>query len=187
MPDIPTLKESKVLLEHYIQDSNILYHSEATQRKAVQIAQLIASKVSVDIQLVEIGALLHDIGRARTHEITHGYVGGQILQQHSYPVTLVHIVERHVLGGFTTAEAHMVGLPKRNFVPTSHEEKIVCVADKMGIYEWIEINQPRKWLSKIDTRFTQLQKRYGITEPYQTSMQRARSLTRELVELATEE
>ncbi|MHA2314867.1 MAG: HDIG domain-containing metalloprotein [Candidatus Hermodarchaeia archaeon] len=188
MPDItPTLKQAQFFLKQYIHESNIIRHSEATQQKAVQIAHLITHKESVNIQLIELGALLHDIGRTRTHNITHGYVGGQLLRQNDYPSSVVKIVERHVLGGFTPKEAPLVGLPKRDFVPHSWEEIIVCVADKLGSYEWNGINQPQKWLSKMDARFAQLQKQYGVNAPYKASMQRARNFARMLVTLATPE
>jgi uncharacterized protein len=188
MPDIiPTLNQAQILLKQFIPESNIIRHSEATQQKALQIAHFIAPKEFVNIQLIELGALLHDIGRARTHNITHGYIGGQLLQQNGYPSSVVKIVERHVLGGFTPKEAPFVGLPKRDFVPHSWEEIIVCVADKLGSYEWKGINQPQKWLSKMGARFAQLQKRYGVNAPYRASIQRARNFARMLVNLATTE
>lgn len=186
MPEIkPSLKQARLFLKQHISESNIIRHSEATQQKAVQIAYLIAPKESVNIQLIELGALLHDIGRTRTHDITHGYVGGQLLHQNGYPSSVVKIVERHVLGGFTPQEASLVGLPKRDFVPHSWEEIIVCVADKLGSYEWNGINQPQKWLSKMDARFAQLRERYDVSVPFQASMQRARNFARMLANLAT--
>jgi len=186
MPEIKfSLKQALIFLKQHIHESNIIRHSEATQQKAVQIAHLIAPKESVNIQLIELGALLHDIGRTQTHDITHGYVGGQLLFQNGYPSSVVKIVERHVLGGFTSQEAPLVGLPKRDFVPHTWEEIIVCVADKLGSYEWNGINQPQKWLSKMDARFAQLQKRYDVRAPYQESMQRARNFARLLINLAT--
>ncbi|MDO8124781.1 MAG: HDIG domain-containing protein [Candidatus Hermodarchaeota archaeon] len=186
MPEIKlSLKQAHIFLKQHIHESNIIRHSEATKQKAVQIAHLIAPKESVNIQLIELGALLHDIGRTRTHDITHGYVGGQLLHQNGYPSSVVKIVERHVLGGFTPQEAPLVGLPKRDFVPHSWEEIIVCVADKLGSYEWNGINQPQKWLSKMDARFAQLKKRYDISAPYRASMQRARNFVRILVNLAS--
>ena len=186
MPEFDlSLKQAHIFLKQHVYESNIIRHCEATQQKAVQIVHLIASKESVNKQLIELGALLHDIGRTRTHDITHGYVGGQILHQYGYPSSVVKIVERHVLGGFTPQEAPLVGLPKRDFVPHSWEEIIVCVADKLGSYEWNGINQPQKWLSKMDARFAQLQERYDASGPYLASMQRARNFARMLVNLAT--
>jgi uncharacterized protein (TIGR00295 family) len=139
------------------------------------------------MNLLELGALLHDIGRSRVHDITHGFVGGQILLEHGYPTSIVLIVERHVLGGFRAVEAQSLGLPKRDFLPQSWEEKIVCVADKLGVFEYDEIEHPRKWLLKVNSRFAKLTKRYGVADPYQASMERARGYTVELSSLAYEE
>ncbi len=181
---IPSLRDAQSLLNKTVLDSDIRRHCEATQQKAIQIANLVSSKVLVNIPLVKIGALLHDIGRAQIHDITHGYIGGQILHQNGYPLSLVRIVERHVLGGFTAKEALLVGLPGRTFIPQTWEEKIVCVADKLGLFEWNEIRQPKKWIEKMDVRFSELRKRYGIHEPYETSIKRARRLAQVVASLA---
>jgi len=181
---VPSLKQAQALLYENILDPQIRKHCEATRVKANQIATLVSTKIRCNLKLVEIGSLLHDIGRARIHDVTHGYVGGQILQIHHYPQSVVKIVERHVLGGFSNIEATKVGLPNRDFIPQTLEEKIVCVADKLGAFEWNGIQQPHRWLTEVNNRLDELTKRYGLAEPYQTSMQRARHFTNELVELA---
>jgi uncharacterized protein (TIGR00295 family) len=166
-------------------DPQILKHCEATRQKALKIAKLVISKIPLNLQLLEIGALLHDIGRVQVHDVKHGYVGGQILREHKFPVSVVLIVERHVLGGFTPVEAEKVGLPKREFIPQTWEEKIVCVADKLGVFEWNGIHQPKLWPCKVNKRFAELTRRYGNAEPFLVSMQRARLFTEELVSLTT--
>ncbi len=184
---LPTAKEAQRLLTTYIIDRQIQRHCKATQQKALQIAKLISKSVKVDLLLVEVGALLHDIGRAQIHDVTHGYIGGQILQQNKYPLSIAKIVERHVLGGFTAKEASLLGLPKKSFLPQTWEEKIVCVADKLGLYEWKEIHQPQKWLTKFSARLAQFQARYEVSEPYYTSLERARQYTMTLAKLALAE
>ncbi|MFW9830305.1 MAG: HDIG domain-containing metalloprotein [Candidatus Thorarchaeota archaeon] len=159
-------------------------HCQATEAKALEIAKLVSQKFAVDLNLIHLGALLHDIGRASCHDVTHGYVGGQLLKQNGYPLALVKIVERHVLGGFTAKQAYQVGLPKRTFVPSSWEEKIVCVADKLGLYRWSEIDQPNKWLTKMDARIANLQKRYDLRAPFKASIERARRFTKTLANIA---
>jgi uncharacterized protein len=174
---LPSLDKSQHLIRKTLLDPQVLRHCEATRQKVQKIATLVSSRIPINMQLLEIGALLHDIGRAHVHDVTHGYVGGQILLKHEYPISVILIVERHVLGGFTAVEAEIVGLPKGEFVPQTWEEKIVCVADKLGVFEWDGINQPQLWLSKVNKRFTRLIQRYG-------PMQRARQFTEELVTLA---
>lgn len=88
------------------------------------------------------------------------------------------------MGGFTADEAQLIGLPTRNFVPQSWEEKIVCVADKLGHYEWNEINQTRKWESKMCERFTHLRDIYGSRKPFETSIRRALDFGKTLAKLA---
>jgi uncharacterized protein len=180
---IPTFQKAQALLRQYIEDDEIQKHCEATQRKSLQIARLLSVKITVNLEQVGVGALLHDIGRARTHDVSHGYVGGQILELYEYPPAIVKIVERHVLGGFTADEAVLVGLPERNFVPESWEEKIVCVADKLGIYDWEGITQPESWLEKMEDRFSELRKRYGMSEPYLRSMERAKHFATAMLRL----
>jgi uncharacterized protein len=184
---LPSLEHAQNLLNRLVTDSQVLKHCRATRHKAIRIASQVASKISVDSQLLELGALLHDIGRSRVHDVTHGFIGGQILLEHGYPLSVVLIVERHVLGGFRALEAEALGLPKRDFLPQSWEEKIVCVADKLGVFEWGGIEYPEKWLPKVDNRFAKLTKRYGVADPFQASMQRAKGYTTELVALAIEE
>ena len=132
---------------------------------------------------MSIGALLHDIGRALSHDITHGFKGANILRKEGLPENVALIVERHVLGGFTSSEALHLGLPPKDFLPTTLEEKIVCVADKLGHFWWPGINNPTAWLPKVQERFSVLRRMYGGGEPFETSMRRAERYTLELAQL----
>ena len=88
----PSLEEVRLLLNDYLSDSNIIRHCEATRQKALRIAKILSAKIQIDFDLVSIGALLHDLGRARTHDVTHGYVGGKLLELYDYPASIVNIV-----------------------------------------------------------------------------------------------
>ncbi|MFO7903160.1 MAG: HDIG domain-containing protein, partial [Pirellulaceae bacterium] len=46
----------------------VINHCKAVRDVAVRIAE----KADADIKLVEAGALLHDIGRGKTHSMNHG-------------------------------------------------------------------------------------------------------------------
>ena len=83
------------------------------------------------MKLVESGALLHDLGRSRTHGIEHGAIGGQMARQLGMPMELAHVIERHVGAGLTVEEANRNNLPKGCYIPETLEEKIVCYADKL--------------------------------------------------------
>ena len=104
-------------------------HSEKVADKAIEIAQKI-KKVKVDMNLIEIGALLHDVGRTKTHGFKHALIGGKILRQKGFSEKLARICETHILGGLDKEDAKKFGLPIKNYLPTTLEEKIICLADK---------------------------------------------------------
>lgn len=89
----------------------------------------------VDLELVKVGGLLHDIGRVKTHSVRHGYLGGKLLRDRGIDERIARIAERHVGGGISNEEAEKLGLPEGRYMPESLEEKIVCFADKI-----VEIN-----------------------------------------------
>ena len=87
--------------------------------------------LKINIQLVEAGALLHDLGRSKNHTVDHAIVGAQIAQSIGLPETVIRIIKRHVGAGITTEEAQMLGWPKDIYAPQTLEEKIVSYADKL--------------------------------------------------------
>lgn len=87
--------------------------------------------IEVDMALVEAGALLHDLGRSKTHGIRHGVVGGRLAREKGLPAPVVNIIERHIGAGIPVEEAEGLGLPRGNYVPETAEEKIVTYADKL--------------------------------------------------------
>ena len=87
--------------------------------------------LNVNPQLVETGALLHDIGRSKTHSVHHAVIGAEIARSLGLPETVVSIIKRHVGGGITSGEAKKLGWPRDTYVPQTLEEKIVSYADKL--------------------------------------------------------
>jgi len=104
-------------------------HSEKVAEKAIQIASKIKN-AQIDMNLIEIGALLHDVGRTKTHGFKHALIGGKILRQRGFSEKLARICETHILGGLDKEDAKKFGLPIKNYLPTTLEEKIICLADK---------------------------------------------------------
>ena len=104
-------------------------HSEKVADKAIQIANKLKN-AQVNMNLIEIGALLHDIGRTKTHDFKHALIGGKILRQRGFSEKLARICETHILGGLDKDDARKFGLPIRNYLPETLEEKIICLADK---------------------------------------------------------
>lgn len=116
------------LLKQENTPENVIEHCEAVYKKAMKIA---ANFDNVDEDLIRKGALLHDIGRSRTHGISHAVEGVKIAQEHGYDDDVLNIIERHIGAGITESESVKLGLPKKSYVPQTLEEKIVAHADNL--------------------------------------------------------
>ena len=129
--------------------NSIRQHSEKVADKALEIANKI-TKVKVDINLLEIGALLHDIGRTKTHGYKHALIGGKILRKRGFSERLARICETHILGGLDLEDAKRFGLPEKEYLPISLEEKIICLADKLmaGTNEVSITERFNRWFQK---------------------------------------
>ena len=101
--------------------------------KVTETALKLAHKIKeVNMETVEIGALLHDIGRAITDDpFEHFLASAQILKKEGFPDKIVLIAERHFGAGLAKEEARKLGLPEKDYLPISMEEKIVCHADNL--------------------------------------------------------
>ncbi len=114
----------------------LIKHSVTVSEISIILALAFKEKgYDVDLELVRVGGLLHDIGRVKTHSVRHGYIGGKLLRDRGIDERIARIAERHVGGGISNEEAEKLGLPGGKYMPESLEEKIVCFADKI-----VEIN-----------------------------------------------
>ncbi len=121
----------KILLEEGV-NSSVLRHALKVSEVAKDLADRVESKgYRVNKKLVTAGALLHDIGRAVTHDVSHGVIGGQIVRRRKLDEQLARIVERHVGAGISEEEAAKLKLGTISLIPETVEEKIVCYADKL--------------------------------------------------------
>lgn len=107
---------------------NVIEHCRAVCLKAMKIA---ANFDDADKDLIKTGALLHDIGRSKTHGIDHAVVGAQIAEEYGYSEDVRNIIERHIGAGITKEESVKLGLPEKSYVPQTIEEKIVAHADNL--------------------------------------------------------
>ncbi len=85
--------------------------------------------IEVNLHDVEIGALLHDIGRSKSHGIDHGVIGGEILRDKYGLRKYARIAETHIGAGITKSEARELGLPAKDYIPKTLEEKIIAYID----------------------------------------------------------
>jgi len=130
--DIP--KDVLDVWEKYKLPENVRRHCIKVAEVALKIAEKIKERGhDIDLELVKKGALLHDIGRAITHDpFKHFILSGDILRKEGFDNRIVKIVERHFSAGVTKDEAIKLGLSViDNFIPETLEEKIVCYADKI--------------------------------------------------------
>ncbi|CAB3287538.1 HD domain-containing protein [Methanocaldococcus lauensis] len=111
---------------------NVVGHCLAVSEYAYELSLAIKNNgYSVDVELVRLGGLLHDIGRSKTHGIEHGVVGANILRIYGFDERIALIAERHIGAGITKEEAIKLGLPPKNYLPITLEEKIVAHADNL--------------------------------------------------------
>lgn len=129
---LPSREQAVQLLGKSHCSVKVIKHCKAVARLALETANALKEKgLQVDSELVEIGALLHDIGRSRTHTVNHAVVGAEIARSAGLPESVISIIKRHVGGGITVSEAEKLGWPKDVYVPITLEEKIVSYADKL--------------------------------------------------------
>ncbi|QLH75015.1 MAG: HDIG domain-containing protein [Methanomassiliicoccales archaeon] len=95
------------------------------------VAMTIAKACNADLELVNAGSWLHDIGRSRTHGVRHVSEGVAIAKARGLPERLIRIISTHVAAGFTKEEAEGIGLPPGDYMPSTLEEKIVCHSDNL--------------------------------------------------------
>ena len=109
--------------------THLINHSKAVCKKALKLSSNF--DVDVDIELVKTGALLHDIGRSKTNGIDHAVVGAEILKNMGFPDSVANIALRHIGAGIPKEEAIELGLPPKDYIPLTLEEKIVAHADNL--------------------------------------------------------
>ncbi|MEM3880229.1 MAG: HDIG domain-containing protein [Candidatus Bathyarchaeia archaeon] len=129
---LPTREQALQILREYNCSTEVIAHCEAVSKLALKTASALKNKgFNIDMELVEVGALLHDLGRSLTHSVHHAVIGADLAKKARLPNAVISIIKRHVGGGITADEAEALGWPKDVYVPVTLEEKIVAYADKL--------------------------------------------------------
>ena len=133
MSNIPRREECLQILRLESVPWPVVKHVETVEGIALAIALAINDKHvgAVNERLVTAGALLHDLGRARSHGIQHAVEGVNMGEDIGLDPRIIEIIRRHVGGGLTAPEAKALGMPAWDGIPHTLEEKIVCHADTL--------------------------------------------------------
>ncbi|KYK21954.1 phosphohydrolase [Thermoplasmatales archaeon SG8-52-4] len=168
MKSIPNAEECIEILKKNGCSRSVINHCKAVRDVAIKIAE----KANANVELVEASALLHDIGRSKTHGIRHAIEGAKIIKKIGLSSKIVKIIERHIGAGLPAKEAKKLGLPAKNYIPITLEEKIVCHADslienskKQNIEKEIEqalMNSHREYANRLVVLHKELSEICGI-------------------------
>lgn len=172
---LPSPEEAVNILRNSGCSPNVIRHCKAVAKLAVKIARkCIENGANIDLELVHVGALLHDIGRSKTHSVNHPVVGAKIARSLGLPERLTSIIERHLGGGISAEEAQEFGWPPGSYMPETLEEKIVTYADKL-----VEGSR----VVSVENAVKKLQQRLGQDHP---SARRVMKLHAEIMKLCGE-
>ncbi len=108
---------------------DVIEHCLAVCRLATSIADEL--NIHTDRNLLMRGALLHDIGRSKTHGVAHVTEGVRMAKELKLGREIERIIERHIGAGVTAKEAAVLGLPAKDHIPETPEEKIIAYADNL--------------------------------------------------------
>ena len=134
------------IIDKYYPEDNALKHILLTHsRQVADRCQKIAKahpELPLDRQFLEEAAMLHDIGICRCQApgiecfgtepyICHGIIGAEMLRQEGME-RHARVCERHTGTGITAEQidSQQLPLPRRDYVPETLEEQVVCYADK---------------------------------------------------------
>jgi len=147
-----TINPMDIITHFYPDDSPfrqmLIKHSTQVRDKALEILANSPLKNLLDRELVQNGAMLHDIGIGRCNApailctgsepyLAHGIIGAAMLREYATYTSLplepcARICERHTGSGITAEEIRIqkLPLPERDLLPETLEEKLICLADK---------------------------------------------------------
>ncbi len=173
------LKPAEVInryyLPHPVARTILLVHSRLVSRRALAIARALSYRgQNPDLQFIAEAAMLHDIGMIFTNApdigchgeapyLRHGIIGALLLTDLGLPAH-ARVCERHTGVGLTATEIEQshLPLPKRDFLPETLEEKIICYADLFyskdpeKLYQAKSIKKIRKQLERFGSGKVQI-------------------------------
>lgn len=110
---VPGLDDARAILGSFELPGGIVIHSEGVRRVAAEAARLVLKTgIPLDVRLVEVAALLHDVDKPETRESgeRHGVVAARRLTEMGYPELAVPIAS-HPLMCLLDDERFPIGWP----------------------------------------------------------------------------
>lgn len=122
------LADIDLLRDNGVSEDDIA-HSVKVAEKALEIAY--RTNRDLDFEFVGRGALFHDLGKAKTHDIEHGTLGAEMGSTLGLSDRINAVMEKHIRGGLTSEEAIELGLPVKDYTLHTLEERIIIYADRL--------------------------------------------------------
>ena len=116
----PTREECLSILKSKGCSEQVINHILIVTDLALKIAKYFPE---ADLELLEAGALLHDLGRSESHGVDHAVCGSQLASYLGIAEDVVKIIERHIAAGIPAADAEALGLPVKDYTPITIEER----------------------------------------------------------------
>lgn len=161
-------------------------HSNIVKEIALRIGRRLQEdyKIDVDLESLETGALVHDIGVYSCFDedlnpveglpgyLSHGHLGYEILLKEGYGEKVARFALTHTGTGFTIEDIERESLPfeKKDCIPVTLEEEILCYADKFHTKypSFNTFEQQKERLEKFDPSkgvlMERFKKKFGIPE-----------------------
>ena len=146
-----SLAEAQELLNRYGGEAAWIRHCRAVAAVAQEVGRQLEQRIPLDREYLQVGALLHDIGRSRTHHpVGHGVEGYRLLTELGHPWE-AHVCASHLFCGLSREDAAAHGLPDRDFLPRTLEEQLVPLVDSV-----VELDRP----TTLENRVASIMRRY---------------------------
>lgn len=164
---MPTLNEIEQLHRKYAPTDETfdLIYTHCLIVRDIALWAVDSLQLNADREMVEVGALLHDIGVYKLYDksgkeisenyLRHGISGYEILKSEGYDEVICRFASHHTGVGITRAEivANKLPLPEEDFLADSTEELLVMYADKFHSKDIPPCFNTVEWYAKHVARF----------------------------------
>ena len=152
-------KQALKILKEFNTPENVIEHCRTVHDVSVGLVDILRERkphLRINKKLVSIGSLLHDIGRSQSHGIFHGVEGAKIIRSLNTLggpelEKIARICERHIGAGVDKKTAKELGLPPKDYIPQTIEEKIIAYSDNM--VDGSQVKSPDWCVSKFEEKF----------------------------------